>query len=54
MIEFKLKDNDIDPYIELNKLLKATHVCENGAVANQHITDGMVVVNGRTEKTEKS
>ncbi len=54
MIEFKLKDNDTDPYIELNKLLKATHVCESGAMANQCIIDEMITVNGKTETRKRA
>ena len=54
MIEFKLKNNDTDPFIELNKLLKATHVCESGAMANQCISDEMVTVNGKTETRKRA
>lgn len=56
MIEFKLKteaDND-NPYIELNKLLKYTQMCESGAMANQCVVDGMVKLNGVIEGRKRA
>jgi len=46
MPHFDLKDQD---YIELNKLLKLTGLCDSGGMANQVITDGMVQVDGQRE-----
>ena len=46
MLHFDLKDQD---YIELNKLLKITGLCDSGGVANQVITDGLVQVDGQSE-----
>ena len=55
MIEFKLKDNDDDlAFIELNKLLKATQVCNSGAMANIFITDGLVKLNGKTDTRKRA
>ena len=55
MIEFKLKPSDKEnPYIELNKLLKATVVCESGAAANNCITDGMVKLNGKVDTRKRA
>ena len=46
MLHFDLKNQD---YIELNKLLKLTGLCDSGGMANQVITDGMVQVDGQCE-----
>ena len=55
MIEFKLKTGDKeDEYIELNKLLKATVVCESGAAANQCILEGMVKLNGKIDTRKRA
>lgn len=55
MIEFTLKTGENDPdYIELNKLLKATRVCDSGAMANQCILDGMVTLNGKIELRKRA
>ncbi len=55
MIEFKLKTGENDtPYIELNKLLKATVVCESGAVANRSIIEGMVKLNGKVDHRKRA
>lgn len=44
--EFKLEGSD---YIELNKLLKITGLCESGGRAKTLITDGHVKVDGNVE-----
>ncbi len=55
MIEFTLKTGENDPpYIELNKLLKATAVCESGAMANQCILEGMVKLNGNVDYRKRA
>lgn len=36
-------------YIEMNKLLKASGLCETGGVAKMVIEDGLVTVNGTVE-----
>lgn len=56
MIEFKLKseEGNDNPYIELNKLLKYTQMCESGAVANQCVVDGMVKLNGVLESRKRA
>jgi len=55
MIEFKLKTGENDtPYIELNKLLKATVVCESGAAANRSIIEGMVKLNGKVDHRKRA
>jgi ribosome-associated protein len=46
MPQFDLKDQG---YIELNKLLKLTGLCDSGGMANQVITDGRVLVDGQRE-----
>lgn len=45
VIKFKL-END---YIELNKLLKVTGLCDTGGVAKIVIDQGYVKVDGKTE-----
>jgi ribosome-associated protein len=42
MIEFKLREDD--EYIALCDLLKATGLCESGALAKHVIADGLVQV----------
>jgi len=55
MIEFQLKDTGQSiPYIELNKLLKATQACESGAMANQFILEGIVTLNGKIESRKRA
>ena len=45
IIEFKLKDE----YIELNKLLKFTGVCDTGGDAKISIDQGLVKYNNQVE-----
>ncbi|MCK9208130.1 MAG: RNA-binding S4 domain-containing protein [Salinivirgaceae bacterium] len=55
MINFKLKSaTEGEPYIELNKLLKATQMAENGAWANQLISGGNVKVNGTVDTRKRA
>ena len=55
MIEFALRNTeDPEAYIELNKLLKATQLCQSGADANQCILDGMVKLNGNPESRKRA
>ncbi len=53
MIEFKLK-KDSEDYIALNQLLKATQLCESGAMANVFITDGLIKLNGEIELRKRA
>lgn len=50
MPHFDLKNQD---YIELNKLLKITGLCDSGGMANQVISDGMVKVDGQCEQRKR-
>lgn len=50
MIEFKIKDE----YIELIKLLKATQVAENGALAKILVENGEVLRNGEVETRKRA
>lgn len=50
MIEFKITDE----YIELIKLLKATQVAENGAMAKTLVEDGKVLRNGEVETRKRA
>lgn len=50
MIEFKITDE----YIELIKLLKATQVAENGAMAKTLVEDGEVLRNGEVETRKRA
>ena len=54
MITFELNSKSVDAYIELNKLLKATQLCESGAMANQCIIDQMVKLNGNTDTRKRA
>ncbi len=55
MINFKLKTNEEgEPFIELNKLLKATQIAENGAWANRLIAEGNVLVNGLVDTRKRA
>lgn len=45
METFKIKND----FIELNKLLKATGLCDTGGMAKMVIQDGLVTVNGQFE-----
>ncbi len=54
MIEFKLKETEEDAYIELNKLLKVTQVCNSGAMANQFIVDELVQLNGKIDTRKRA
>lgn len=49
-IEFKIEGD----YIELIKLLKATHVTINGAEAKQIVDSGIVLRNGETELRKRA
>jgi ribosome-associated protein len=46
-----MKDNE---YIELNKLLKITHLVSTGGEANMRIDQGEVLVNGQTETRRRN
>lgn len=48
-IEFKLKDE----YIELNKLLKFTGVCDTGGDAKMSIEQGLVKYNKQVETQKR-
>lgn len=50
MQEFQLEGSE---YIELNKLLKITGLCESGGTASMLITDGVVKVDGKTETRKR-
>lgn len=54
MIEFTLRDEAADAYIELNKLLKATQTVENGAMASHFIVEGMVKLNGKVDTRKRA
>lgn len=56
MVEFKLKQtsNPDNSFIELNKLLKVMHLVENGAMANQLISEGLVKLNGQIELRKRA
>lgn len=56
MITFAIKDSEdgTEPYIELNKLLKVTQVSNSGAMSNQMITDGIVLVNGEVDTRKRA
>ena len=42
-----------DEYIELNKLLKASGMCETGGQAKMIVEDGLVFVDGETETRKR-
>jgi ribosome-associated protein len=42
-----------DEYIELNKLLKASGVCETGGQAKMIVEDGLVFVDGEIETRKR-
>ena len=50
MITFKLDTE----YIELIKLLKATHISESGAQAKIFVEDGIVLRNGEVETRKRA
>jgi ribosome-associated protein len=50
MEKFKIKGE----MIHLNQLLKILNWCENGAVANAIIEQGLVKVNGKTELRKRN
>lgn len=54
MIEFAIRDSNEDAYIELNKLLKATQLCESGSMANHFIVEGMVIHNGEVDTRKRA
>lgn len=56
MITFELQPQNTadEPFIELNKLLKITQVAENGAMANQFISEGLVLRNGQLELRKRA
>ncbi|MFI3328610.1 MAG: RNA-binding S4 domain-containing protein [Rikenellaceae bacterium] len=49
-IDFKIEGE----YIELIKLLKATHVTINGAEAKQFVDSGIVLRNGEVESRKRA
>lgn len=55
-LEFELKASkeDSDAFIELNKLLKFMQLCENGAMANYFISEGLVKVNGCVDTRKRA
>jgi len=55
-LEFTMKPSDdgSEPYIELNKLLKALRLVESGAMACQWVEDGVVKVNGMVETRKRA
>ena len=50
MIVFELDGHD---YIELHSLLKVTGLCESGGIAKLLVADGLVKVNGETERRKR-
>lgn len=57
MIEFSIKpskNNKEDQFIALNQLLKATQLCESGAMANLVISDRLVTLNGKIEVRKRA
>ncbi len=56
MIEFTLRPSpdSEEPFIELNKLLKATQVAENGSMANMLISTGKIWVNGKIDTRKRA
>lgn len=52
-IEFELRVDALD-YIALNQLLKATGVAENGAMANELISEGYISVNGEVDTRKRA
>ena len=50
-MEFKLENNE---YIELNRLLKLLGLVESGGQANMFITEGQLIVNGKTEYRKRN
>lgn len=53
MIEFELRGDEND-FIALNQLLKASGLCEHGAMANEVISEGMVQVNGEVDLRKRA
>jgi ribosome-associated protein len=56
MIEFTLRPSpdSEEPFIELNKLLKATQVAESGSMANMLISTGKIWVNGKIDTRKRA
>jgi len=52
-IEFEIKHKTED-YIGLNQLLKVLHLVENGGMANEFISEGLVKVNGEIERRKRA
>ena len=50
MIQFELQDHE---FIELNKLLKITGLCDSGGNASHLITDGQVKVDQQVETRKR-
>jgi ribosome-associated protein len=50
MIKFKIENE----YIELIKLIKATHISESGAQAKIFVEDGIVFRNGEVELRKRA
>ncbi|MFT5336372.1 MAG: ribosome-associated protein [Sphingobacteriales bacterium] len=49
-IDFALDGHE---FIPLNQLLKVTQVVNSGGMANEIITDGLVIYNGETETRKR-
>lgn len=56
ILTFKLKPsvNEEPAFIELNKLLKVMQLVENGGMANSFISEGMVMLNGKTDLRKRA
>lgn len=52
-IEFEINHKTED-YIALNQLLKVLHLVENGGMANEFISEGLVNVNGKVELRKRA
>jgi len=50
-MEFHLENNE---YIELNRLLKLLGLVESGGQSNMFITEGQLIVNGKTEYRKRN
>jgi len=49
-IDFTIKDAE---YIQLNQLLKITDVSHSGGLANEMISDGIILYNGEIETRKR-
>lgn len=52
-IEFEINHKTED-YIALNQLLKVLHLVENGGMANECISEGLVMVNNQVELRKRA